>query len=53
LGRVGSALSVEIAGLKGEIKDLRADIASIRSDQREFYRTVGEHEVRIEKLEKK
>jgi len=48
-----SRITAEIADLKKDIRDLRNDIASFRSDQREFYRTLGQHEVRIENLEKK
>jgi hypothetical protein len=36
-----------------DIRDHREDIASIRSGQREFYRTPGEHEVGFSNLERK
>src|SRR5271170_5840899 len=55
--RLDARITTEIAALKASVtaenRELRADIALIRSDQREFYRTLGQHEVRIDNLEKK
>jgi hypothetical protein len=50
-------ITTEIAALKtsfsSDIREIRADLAAIRNDQREFYRSLGEHEVRLDRLEKK
>ena len=54
-------LRVEIRGLRGEMTSeigaLRAEIANLRSEFhhefREFYRTLGQHDVRIDNLEKR
>jgi len=43
--------------LRGEIgavrDDLRREIGAVRDEQREFYRTLGQHEIRFDNLEKK
>jgi hypothetical protein len=54
-------MRAEIRGLRGEmtseISGLRSEIANLRSEFhhefREFYRTLGQHDVRIENLEKR
>jgi hypothetical protein len=43
----------EINSVRGEMSKMRDDIRSIRDDQREFYRTLGEHEIRLNNLEQK
>ncbi len=48
-----SALRGDMQGIRGEIGKMREDIQSIRDDQREFYRSLGEHEVRLSNLERK
>jgi hypothetical protein len=51
--RLDTRISAEVGTLRSDIRELREDIALIRNDQREFYRTLGEHEVRPSNLERK
>ena len=44
-----SRMSNELAALRTEIGKVRDQIIVIRDDQREFYRTLGHHEIRLEK----
>jgi hypothetical protein len=60
VSRLDGRISTEVSSLRGDIQGLRNDmdkmrdsIEQIRNDQREFYRTLGQHEVRLENLEKK
>ena len=53
IGSLRSSVSGEVNSLRADIRELREDIALIRSDQREFYRSLGEHEIRLDNLEKK
>jgi len=55
--RLDARITTEISALKAsvssDIREIRTDLAAIRSDQREFYRSLGEHEVRLDNLEKR
>ena len=46
----------EMRDVRGEIKDLRGDVTSLRSEMHrefeQFYRTLGQHDARIDNLEK-
>jgi hypothetical protein len=46
----------EIRDVRGEIKDLRSDLTDLRSEMHrefeQFYRTLGQHDAKIEILEK-
>ena len=48
-----NAVRGEINSVRGEIGKLRDEVRAIREDQREFYRSLGEHEVRLSNLERK
>jgi hypothetical protein len=48
-----NSLRTDIRDIRTDIRDIRSDLALIRNDQREFYRTLGEHEVRLSNLERK
>jgi hypothetical protein len=53
---IGSLRSIAMSdtnSLRADIRDIRSDLALIRNDQREFYRSLGEHEVRLNNLEQK
>ena len=55
-GRISSLegrIAGEINGVRSEISKLRDEVTAIRSDQREFYRSLGQHEIRLDNLEKK
>jgi hypothetical protein len=55
--RLDARITTEIGALKSsvssDIREIRADLAAIRNDQREFYHALGEHEVRLSNLERK
>jgi cell division protein FtsB len=53
IGSLRSTVTSDNNALRADIRDLRSDLALIRSDQREFYGSIGKHEVRLAKLEKK
>jgi predicted nucleic acid-binding Zn-ribbon protein len=46
----------EIRDVRGEIKDIRSDLTDLRTEMHrefeQFYRTLGQHDARIENLEK-
>ena len=46
----------EIRDLRGEIRDVRSDLTGLRSEMHrefeQFYRTLGQHDAKIEILEK-
>lgn len=52
-----AALAAESASLRSEIASTRTEIANLRSEFhqefREFYRTLGQHDIRIDHLEKR
>jgi septal ring factor EnvC (AmiA/AmiB activator) len=47
-----ASVTSDINSLRSDIREIRSDLAVIRNDQREFYRSLGEHEVRLNNLEK-
>jgi hypothetical protein len=51
--RITTEISVLKASVTAEIREIRSDLAAIRNDQREFYRSLGQHELRLDNLEKK
>jgi hypothetical protein len=55
--RLDARITTEIAALKAsvtaDIREIRSDLAAIRNGQREFYRSLGEHELRLDNIEKK
>ncbi len=48
-----STLTGEVNSLRADIREIRADLKLGREDMREFYRTLGLHEIRLDNLEKK
>ena len=48
-----SSVGGDTTSLRSDIREIRGDLAVIRNDQREFYRSLGEHEVRLDNQEKK
>jgi hypothetical protein len=51
--RITTEISVLKASVTADIREIRSDLAAIRNDQREFYRSLGQHELRLDNLEKK
>ena len=47
--RLDAKIDSKIDGLRA---DIEAKIDALRSDMREFYRTLGQHEARLDNLEK-
>jgi len=41
-----------MAELRRESVSIRAEISQIRDDIKEFYRTIGQHDARLDRLEK-
>ena len=50
---LGSTLTGEVNSLRADIREIRANLKLVRDDQREFYRSLGQHEIRLDNLEKK
>lgn len=48
-----STLSGEVNSLRANIREIRADLKLARENMREFYRSLGQHEVRLDNIEKK
>ncbi len=53
LNSLKSAVNADVRSLSSAFIEIREDIKLIRNDRREFYRTLGQHEVPLDNIEKK